>query len=89
MVVDDAEDLVQPVAVGCPHLEPGDTGVRAALADADVLDDVGAAAGQNLIEHLGQQERVDDVTLQLDFFDDVGHDAPRFRGEIRRSAGDR
>ena len=47
-----------PVAVGL------------ALADANVLEDVGGTAGEDLIEHLGQEQRVDDVARHLHFFDE-------------------
>jgi hypothetical protein len=44
-------------------------GVRLPLADADVLDDVGAAVREDLVEHLGQKQRIDDVPLDFDFLD--------------------
>ena len=37
-----------------PDLDAGVAGVGLPLADADVLDDVGAAAREDLVEHLGQ-----------------------------------
>ena len=33
---------------------------------------VGAAARQDLVEHLGQEQRVDDVAVDLDFLDEAG-----------------
>src|SRR5262249_39566954 len=37
----------------------------------DVLDDVGAAVGQDFVEHLGQEQRIDDVSLDLDVLDET------------------
>ena len=56
-------------AVGA-DLDAGMTGIVLPLADANVLDDVGAAVREDLVEHLGQQQRIDDVPLDLDFLDE-------------------
>jgi hypothetical protein len=63
VVVDGVEDLVQPLRRVGPHLDPGEAAISLAAADADVLDDVVAAVGEDLVEHLGQDERIDDVPL--------------------------
>ncbi len=70
VVVDLAEDLLQHFGGRRAHFDPGEAGIGLALADADVLEDVGAAARQDLVEHLGQEQRVDDVALNLDLFDE-------------------
>src|SRR5207245_1649475 len=54
------------------NLDAGVAGVFLALADADVLDMVGAAAREDLVEDLGQEERIDDVAVDLDFLDEAG-----------------
>ena len=72
-------------------LDAGVAGVVLPLADADVLDDVGAAAGEDLVQHLGQEQRVDDVPVDLDFLDEsllarcaLGHDRLHCSGELSR-----
>src|SRR5262249_43524091 len=71
VVVDGVEDLAQGVGRGGAHLKLGVAVVGLPLADVDVLDDVGAAVRQDLVEDLGQEERVDDVAVQLDFLDEA------------------
>src|SRR5205823_2418644 len=70
VVVDVVEQLAKGVGGGGADLDPGVTGVVLPLTDADVLDDVGAASGEDLVEYLGQDQRVDDVALELDFLDE-------------------
>ena len=36
------------------------------------LMDIGAAVGQDLVQDLGQQQRIDDVPLDLHFLDKFG-----------------
>ena len=47
-------------------LEPGPAGVGVGAADVDIDDVVVGAARQDHVEDLGQEQRVDDVTLDLD-----------------------
>ena len=69
MIVDGVENVLRGSA-----RSPARTSMRAIagiglpLADADVLDDVGAAVRQDFVEDLGQEQRIDDVALQLDGF---------------------
>ncbi len=69
MVVDAVEQFAQDFGAAGPDLDSGVAGVGLALADADVLDDVGAALGDDLVEDLGKKEGIDDVALDLDFLD--------------------
>ncbi len=72
VVVDGGEDVAQDGGAGRVDLDAGPAGIAGPPADVDVLERVGAAACQNLVEHLGQQQRVDDVTFQVHFFNKAG-----------------
>ena len=72
VIVDRIQDLLQVIRVARPNLDTHVTGVLLALADLDFLQRVVAAVRQDFVEHLGQQQRVDDVPLQFDFFDELG-----------------
>ena len=63
VIVDDAENFVKALFGRCMHFDLGVARVGAALADFDVLDDVGAAVREDHVQHLWQQQRIDDVTL--------------------------
>ncbi len=54
VIVDGVEDFTQLVAAVGAHFDAGVAGIALPLADADVLDDVGAAVREDLVEHLGQ-----------------------------------
>ncbi len=71
VIVDDVEQFFEPARrTRRPNLYPAPMArVRLPLADLDVLDDVIAAVRQDGIEHLRQQQRIDDVAVQFDFFD--------------------
>ena len=77
VVVDLAEDLLQHFGGRRPHLDAGEAGIGLALADADVLEDVRPAVRQDLVQHLGQEQRIDDVALDLDLFDEPGRCSAR------------
>ena len=47
-------------------LNPSKTLIRPLLANPDFADLKGASAGDDFIEHLRQNERIDDVAAQLD-----------------------
>ena len=69
VIVDGVEDVVELLGRGGADLDAGVARIGLALAELDLLDGVGAAARQDLVEHLGQEQRIDDVALQLDFLD--------------------
>ena len=69
VVVDAVEHFPQDGGTGSVDLDAGIAGVGLALADADILDLVSRSMRQDLVEHLGQQQGIDDVALQLDLLD--------------------
>src|SRR5262249_33295243 len=71
MVVNVVEDFLEQAAVWRANFETGETRIVLALADPEILDDVRAAPRQDFIQHFGQQQRIDDVALQLDLFDEI------------------
>ena len=76
MRVDLGEDAVEGGGGVGLDLEADVGRVVLPLADAKVLDLVDGPAGEDGVEHLGQQQRVDDVAGHLDVFDvGAGHGA--------------
>ena len=53
-------------------LDAREAGVVLPLAELELLDVVPAAARQDRVEHLRQQQRIDDVARHLDVFDKGG-----------------
>ena len=76
VVVDLVEDGFELLGRVGADLDAGEAGVVLLLAELDVLDVVPAAARQDLVEHLGQQQRIDDVAGHLDVFDKGGLHGP-------------
>ena len=60
------DELIECLVSGSRDLNPCETLVDALLADFDLVDFETAARAEDLIEHLRQNERIDDVTTQLD-----------------------
>src|SRR5262249_48787213 len=74
---------------GRPHLDPRVARVVLPLADPDVVENVRATVREDLVQHLGQDQRVDDVAVDLDLFDERGsrggaHDSSVTRSNWRR-----
>ena len=70
-------------AAGRGDLNAGKTLIRALLADPDFADLEGASAGDDFIEHLRQNERIDDVATQ---FDGLGRHRPNLAKERDRAS---
>src|SRR5205823_2106359 len=70
--VDLGQDALQHLGGVGPDLDADVGRVVLSLADPELLDLVGGPAGQDGVEHLGQEQRVDDVTAHLDVFDVPG-----------------
>src|SRR5439155_6762615 len=70
MLVDGVENGIELLGGLGPYFDLSVATIRLAAADADVLDYEGGAVGQDLVEDFRQQERVDDVPVQLDLFDE-------------------
>ena len=66
-----AQDQVQRLAVGGPDLDQGVARVVAGLADGDLLDLKRAAVAENAVQDLGQDQAVDDMAANFDFFDGI------------------
>ena len=60
------DELIECRVGGSRDFNPGETLVDALLTDLDLVDFESAAGAEDLIEHLRQNERIDDVTTQLD-----------------------
>ena len=71
MIVDRVEDFLQALRGGGADLDAREAGVALPLTDLDLLDRVRAAARQDLVQDLGQEQRVDDVALQFDELDEI------------------
>ena len=54
----------------CADFDHGIARIVAGLADRDLRDAKRAAAGRDRVEHLGQDQAVDDVAGDFDLFDD-------------------
>src|SRR5258708_23167232 len=67
MVMDRVEDFLQDRLAWRPDPNAGETGVFPTLAQPDLLDLVSAAAREDLVENLGQEQRINDVPLDLHF----------------------
>jgi hypothetical protein len=63
------DDRLQGAVAGGANLDAGKAGVGAVVPDDDVLDLELAARGRDAVEHLGQDQAVDDVAANLDVFD--------------------
>ena len=70
--VDLGEDALEDLGGVGPDLDADVRRVVLPLADAELLDLVAGPAGEDGVEDLGQQQRVDDVAVQLDLFDELG-----------------
>ena len=60
------DEIVEFVGAWRGDLNPSKTLIRPLLANPDFADLKGASAGDDFIEHLRQNERIDDVATQLD-----------------------
>ncbi len=60
------DEFVEFVGAGRGDLNPSKTLIRPLLANPDFADLKGASAGDDFIEHLRQNERIDDVAAQFD-----------------------
>ena len=60
------DQLVKLVGPGRGNLNASKTLIRALLADSDFANLKGTSAGDDFVEHLGQDKRIDDVAAQLD-----------------------
>ena len=69
VIADLAQNIGQQGSAGSPHFNQGETRIRAALADRDFFDAEGSARGRNQIEHLGQDQAVDDMAGDLHVLD--------------------
>jgi hypothetical protein len=78
------QDAVQLCGRLGGNLNAGMTGVVLLFAKLKMLDMVSAAAAENGIEHLGQQQTVDNVPGHFDMFDDFGFDGGHGEPRIRR-----
>src|SRR5205823_15007786 len=67
VVVDDVEDFLQDWLSRSANFNADIGRIGLVLADADVLQIKAPAVRQNFIEHFGQDEGVDDVSLDFDF----------------------
>ncbi len=67
VVMDRVEDFLQDRLARRPDLNAGETGVFPTLAHPDLFDLVSAAAREDFVEHLGQEQRINNVPLDLHF----------------------
>ncbi len=72
MIMDDIQYFFEHLLIGSANFDADVAGIGLALADFDVLQIEGASVSQNFIEHLGEQERVDDVPLNFHFLNGPG-----------------
>ena len=72
VVVDGVEDFAEFLGRRSADFDASVAGVVLALTDANVLDGEGAAAREDFVENLGQQQRVDDVPADFDFLNEGG-----------------
>ena len=81
MPLDPLEEVLQLRLV--PALDPQHRrrGIVGRVADLEIQDAVVAAQRQDVVEHLRQRERVDDVTLEANVF--VEHAQPLYRASRR------
>jgi hypothetical protein len=56
VIVNDVKDFVQIGRSGRPDFDARVTRIGLALADANILERIRAAVGEDLVQHLGQQE---------------------------------
>jgi hypothetical protein len=70
MIGDLGEDMSHPLSVGGANFNDCIARVMSGLADRDVRDAELAAVGGDRVEHLGQNEAVDDMAGDFDLFDD-------------------
>ena len=80
MVADLLKNLRQPFGRVGLHFHQGEAGIGARLPNRDLLDAKRPAQARDHIEHLGQDQAIDDVALDLDVFNKGGSCRTGFHG---------